>query len=78
MTEFLIRRAEPRDAEALMRIYASPGVIRGTLQLPFPSLERWRKRLELEVMERVAGMEARLKAAAEPRPKANGKDKDKD
>ncbi|HEY0190384.1 MAG TPA: carboxy terminal-processing peptidase [Kofleriaceae bacterium] len=34
--------------------------------------DRWRKRLELEVMRRVSGMEARLKADAE------GKDKDKD
>lgn len=46
MTEILVRRAEPTDAEALMRIYASPRVIWGTLQIPYPSLVLWRKRLE--------------------------------
>lgn len=44
-TQFTIRRAEPSDAEALHRIYSAPGVIRGTLQLPYPSVENWRKRL---------------------------------
>jgi carboxyl-terminal processing protease len=39
--------------------------------------DRWRRRLELEVLERVAGMEARLKAAADPKTK-DAKDKDKD
>jgi putative acetyltransferase len=42
---FTIRRAEPSDAEAMHRVYSAPGVIRGTLQLPFPSAENWRKRL---------------------------------
>lgn len=40
-----IRRTEPTDYEALLRIYACPSVIRGTLQLPFPSAEFWRRRL---------------------------------
>jgi putative acetyltransferase len=40
-----IRRAEPGDYEAVYHIYASPKVIWGTLQLPFPSVEQWRKRL---------------------------------
>jgi len=44
-TQFTIRRAEPSDAEAMHRVYSAPGVIRGTLQLPFPSVENWRKRL---------------------------------
>lgn len=44
-TQFTIRRAEPSDAEALHRVYSTPGVIRGTLQLPYPSAENWRKRL---------------------------------
>lgn len=44
-TQFTIRRAEPSDAEALYRVYSAPGVIRGTLQLPYPSIENWRKRL---------------------------------
>lgn len=42
---FTIRRAELSDVEGLHRIYSGPNVIRGTLQLPFPSIERWRKRL---------------------------------
>lgn len=46
MTEILIRRAEPSDAEAIFRIYQSPRVIWGTLQLPYPSLAMWRTRLE--------------------------------
>ena len=44
-TQFTIRRAEPSDVEAMHRIYSMPGVIRGTLQLPYPSLENWRKRI---------------------------------
>lgn len=44
-TQFTIRRAEPSDVEAMHRIYSTPGVIRGTLQIPYPSVENWRKRL---------------------------------
>ena len=40
-----IRRAEPGDYEAVRRIYEGPRAIWGTLQLPFPSAETWRKRL---------------------------------
>ena len=40
-----IRRAEPTDAEALHRVFSSPRVIWGTLQLPYPSLDMRRKRL---------------------------------
>ena len=40
-----IRRAEPSDAEAIYKIYESPKVVWGTLQLPYPSLDRWHKRL---------------------------------
>jgi putative acetyltransferase len=40
-----IRHAEPADAEALHRIFTSPRVIEGTLQLPLPSAEMWRKRI---------------------------------
>jgi L-phenylalanine/L-methionine N-acetyltransferase len=42
---FTIRRAEPSDADGMHKIYSSPRVIWGTLQLPFPSAESWRKRL---------------------------------
>lgn len=40
-----IRRAEPADAEAYYQIYSCPKVIYGTLQVPYPSVEMWRKRL---------------------------------
>lgn len=40
-----IRRTEPSDAEAYHRIFSCPKVIRGTLQLPYPSADVWRKRL---------------------------------
>lgn len=40
-----VRRTEPGDYEALRQIFAGPKVIWGTLQLPFPSVEQWRKRL---------------------------------
>ncbi len=40
-----IRRAEPSDAEAFAKIFSGPKVIWGSLQVPFPSVETWRKRL---------------------------------
>ena len=40
-----IRAAEPSDCEAIQQIFLGPKVIWGTLQLPFPSAEMWRKRL---------------------------------
>lgn len=45
MGEVNIRRAEPGDAEALSRVFAGPGVVSGTLQLPYPSVEVWRRRI---------------------------------
>lgn len=42
----VIRRVEPNDYKALYQVYSSPQVIWGTLQLPFPSEEIWRRRLE--------------------------------
>jgi L-phenylalanine/L-methionine N-acetyltransferase len=41
----IIRRAEPSDYEAVCAMFAGANVIWGTLQMPFPSLEQWRKRL---------------------------------
>ena len=41
-----IRHAEPSDFAAFHKIFTHPGVIRGTVQLPYPSLESWRKKLE--------------------------------
>ncbi len=40
-----IRHIEPGDYEALYKIFSGPKVVWGTLQLPFPSAEMWRKRL---------------------------------
>jgi L-phenylalanine/L-methionine N-acetyltransferase len=40
-----IRHAEPDDYSAVFEIFACPKVIAGTLQLPYPSRELWRKRL---------------------------------
>jgi L-phenylalanine/L-methionine N-acetyltransferase len=40
-----IRRAEPADFEQVWRIYIEPQAYAGTLQLPFPAKELWRKRL---------------------------------
>jgi len=40
-----IRHIEPGDYEAVHRIISGPKAVWGTLQLPFPSIEMWRKRL---------------------------------
>jgi L-phenylalanine/L-methionine N-acetyltransferase len=41
----VVRRAEPADADAIHATFSGPKVIAGTLQLPYPSVELWRKRL---------------------------------
>ena len=40
-----IRRTEPGDYEALRQIFVGPKAVWGTLQVPYPSAETWRKRL---------------------------------
>ena len=40
-----IRHTEPSDYEGMHKIFTGPKVMRGTLQLPYPSAEMWRKRL---------------------------------
>ncbi len=40
-----IRHAEEDDCQAVQQIHAQPKAIWGTLQVPFPSLEMWKKRL---------------------------------
>ncbi len=40
-----IRHAEPSDYTAVHRIAAGPTAVWGTLQVPLPSAERWRKRI---------------------------------
>jgi len=44
-TRFVIRRVEPGDYDAIYRIFCGPRAVWGTLQVPFPSEESWRKRL---------------------------------
>ena len=41
-----IRRVEPGDYQAVCAVHAQPNALRGTLQLPFPSEEMWKKRIE--------------------------------
>src|SRR5437660_1701289 len=43
--DYLIRRAQPSDYEALAQLLGDPLVYPGTLQTPFASAEVWRKRL---------------------------------
>ncbi len=38
-----IRRAVASDAEAIKKIFEGPQVVWGTLQLPYPFLEKWEK-----------------------------------
>lgn len=40
-----IRRAEPEDYRALQQIHSQPRVVWGTLQVPFPSADAWKRRL---------------------------------
>ncbi len=40
-----IRRAEPDDCAAIYEMFTARVVYEGTLQLPYPSREYWRKRL---------------------------------
>ena len=40
-----IRAAEPNDYERIHQIFLGPKVVWGTLQMPYPSAEMWRKRL---------------------------------
>ena len=41
----VVRRAEPSDAEAIHATFTGPQAMAGTLQLPYASIEMWRKRL---------------------------------
>ena len=40
-----IRRAEADDCDAIYEMFRSPKVYEGTLQVPYPSREQWRKRI---------------------------------
>ena len=41
-----IRRAKPSDYVGMQQLFSDPAVIYGTMQLPYPSEELWRERLE--------------------------------
>jgi putative acetyltransferase len=41
----LIRRSSPEDAPAFVRLFSDEDLFGNTLQLPYPDLESWRKRL---------------------------------
>ena len=42
---YVVRHATLADLDAVVRIFAGPRAVWGTLQLPYPSPELWRKRL---------------------------------
>ncbi len=44
--EIEVRHTEPADYEEIHQMYSQPRAYAGTLQLPFPSQEMWRKRME--------------------------------
>lgn len=46
-----LRRAALQDAEALAALMADEAVYAGVLQMPYPSAELWRKRLEPQVAD---------------------------
>ncbi|HYM48045.1 MAG TPA: GNAT family N-acetyltransferase [Burkholderiaceae bacterium] len=46
------RRAAPSDAASLFRLMSDPQVFAGLLQMPYPSVEVWRKRLEEQVEQK--------------------------
>jgi L-phenylalanine/L-methionine N-acetyltransferase len=43
--DIIVRHSEPEDYEALHRIMSGPRAVAGTLQLPLPPAQKWRKRL---------------------------------
>lgn len=45
LVDITIRRAEPDDYESVWAMYEDAGAYAGTLQLPWPPKELWRKRL---------------------------------
>jgi putative acetyltransferase len=45
VTDLVIRRAEPSDAEGIALTFRSRGASLGTLQNPYPSIAQWNERL---------------------------------
>lgn len=46
MPEITVRATEPSDYAAVQKIFVQPRAVWGTNQVPHPSLESWRKKLE--------------------------------
>jgi putative acetyltransferase len=44
--DYEVRRVTPADAEGMARLMSDEAVFGGLLQLPFPSADAWRKRLD--------------------------------
>ena len=44
-TKITVRRGTVDDAEAICAMFAQPRAMAGTLQLPYPSADQWRKRI---------------------------------
>lgn len=44
--DIVVRRAEPTDAESMHATMSQPRATAWTMQIPFPSVEEWRERLE--------------------------------
>ncbi|WP_322081819.1 GNAT family N-acetyltransferase [Burkholderia sp. BCC1972] len=59
MTDITIRHSETHDVDAIRHIAAHPAVYSNTLQYPFPSLEKWQKRIE-NVHERGVSLVAEI------------------
>lgn len=58
--EITIRGRELSDVEACHRIHSYPDVYQWTLQLPLPTLDSWRKKLERMLNDGVPGFVAEL------------------
>ena len=54
MTAILIRAREPRDVEAIAEILSCPGVVAGTLQLPYQSVEARRASMAQPASDTIA------------------------
>jgi putative acetyltransferase len=78
----IVGRAERADAEAILSTVTDPKAIAGTLQVPYPSVEMWRKRvaelppdnyfLAATVAGEVVGSRGLHRAAKSPRRRHAG------
>jgi L-phenylalanine/L-methionine N-acetyltransferase len=50
VTEIVVRRAEPGDAEGVAATFRARGASSGTLQNPYPSTAQWHERLTTDAM----------------------------